>query len=274
MKTLTNHTIIYDTQCPLCKVYTGYFVQSGMLEQDGRAPFNEHTVNQFTNVDWCRAKTEIALVDRTNQTVHYGIDSLSTILGHRFPIINTMMGNRSIRWFIQKLYFFISYNRKVIAPGALFEEDHSCAPPMNYTYRWLYILFTWLVTSIVLTAYSRLLYPIIPTTKFGREFLICGGQILFQGAIVLSIRPQRFIHYLGNMMTVSMIGALLLLPALLIGLFYQSATFFLLYFFSVVAWMFYEHSNRVKTLGIPSLISITWVLYRLLIVGWIFLISK
>ncbi len=271
MKTLTNHTIIYDAQCPLCKVYTGYFVQTGMLEQDGRAPFNEHTLNQFSNVDWNRAKTEIALVDRTNHTVHYGIDSLSTILGHRFPIINTIMGNQSIRWFIQKLYFFISYNRKVIATGKAFEEEHLCAPPMNYTYRWLYIAFAWLITSVVLTSYSALLHPIVPTTAFGREFLICGGQILFQGVIVFSIRPQRLIHYLGNMMTVSLMGALLLLPAMLIGLFYQSPIFFLLYFFIVVAWMFYEHGQRVKTLGIASLVSFTWILYRLLIVGWIFL---
>ncbi len=270
MKTLTNHTIIYDQQCPLCNAYTGYFIRSGMLDKNGRAPFHEESPQEFPTVDWDRAKTEIALVDRQHSHVHYGVDSLTTIVGHRFPVIAWFMSHGVIRWTIQKLYFFISYNRKVIAPGKVSEEDHDCAPPMNYTYRWLYIVFAWLITSLVLTAYSTLLNPLVPASAFGREFLICGGQILFQGAIVMSIRPQRLIHYLGNMMTVSLMGALLLLPALVIGLYYQSPVFFLLYFFGVVTWMFYEHGSRVKTLGISSILTFTWVLYRFLIVGWIF----
>jgi predicted DCC family thiol-disulfide oxidoreductase YuxK len=274
MKTLQNHTIIYDEQCPLCNAYTGHFIRSGMLDQNGRTPFNEQSTAQFPTVNWERAKTEIALVDRVHERVYYGVDSLVKIIGNRFPALLWFMKHAVIRWIIQKIYFFVSYNRKVIAPGKVFEEEHLCAPPMNYTYRWLYIAFAWLITSVVLTSYSALLHPIVPTTAFGREFLICGGQILFQGLIVFSIRPQRLIHYLGNMMTVSLIGALLLLPALLMGLFYQSVIFFLVYFFSVVAWMFYEHGKRVKTLGIASLVSFTWMLYRLLIVGWIFLTSK
>ncbi|MBI3221275.1 MAG: DUF393 domain-containing protein [Bacteroidetes bacterium] len=265
MKTLHHHTIIYDQECPLCNAYTGYFVKTGMLDDKGRVPFGEDTKKLFPTVDWERAKTEIALVNTTNGKTYYGIDSLITIIGQRFPKLIAIIRFDFIRFLVQKLYFLISYNRKVIAPGKVFEENHSCAPPVNFTYRWIYIMLAWVITSFVLLAYSFLLFPLVPSSELGREFLICGGQIIFQGAIVFTLRKDRLIHYLGNLMTVSLIGALMLTPMLLVGKLYHEPILFLLYFMMVVAWMFVSHWRRVKVLGIPFIVSITWVLYRLLV---------
>ncbi|HOX84206.1 MAG TPA: hypothetical protein PLS08_14345, partial [Chryseolinea sp.] len=100
---------------------------------------------------------------------------------------------------------------------------------------------------------------------FVREFLICGGQIIFQGIIVGLVRRDRWIHYLGNVMTVSLSGALLLSPAFLLKGFIHSGIFYMSYFMIVVALMFFEHIRRVKILGLPRFISLTWVIYRFLV---------
>lgn len=41
MKTLKNHLILFDAECPMCRVYTQVFVKTGMLDENGRAAYQE-----------------------------------------------------------------------------------------------------------------------------------------------------------------------------------------------------------------------------------------
>ncbi len=272
MKTLSNHVILYDQECPLCNAYTNAFIKTGMLDKNGREPFEQINPVYIPWINTERACDEIALVDVPNQTVVYGIDSLFKILGNRFALFKPLFALSGFRWLMTKLYFFISYNRKVIAPSKNFMLSGSCTPTFNLTYRWTYLIFTWILTSFVLTTYAFYLSPLIPESSLGREFLICGGQILFQGVVVWMINPARVIHYLGNMMTVSLIGALLLLPLIVLGSMglMHSPYLFAGWFMIVVACMLYEHSRRSSILSLPLLVSFAWVLYRLIILTLIF----
>jgi hypothetical protein len=73
------------------------------------------------------------------------------------------------------------------------------------------------------------------------------------------------------MMTVSMIGSLLLLPALLLHRLFPAmpAAFYPAWLLAVVALMLAEHMRRVQLLGLGLLPSATWVLYRLLVLALI-----
>lgn len=269
MKTLENHTILYDDECPLCTNYTRAFVATGMLDNDGRKSYTD-AVGTIGGVDWDRARNEIALVNHRDHTVAYGPDAIVAVLANRFPPFGLFTRVRPLRWLVSKLYFFISYNRKVVAPGKVFEGINRCTPSMHYGYRWAYIVLTCLLAATVLTSYTRLLVPLVPASTFGREFLICGGQLVFQGIIVAMLNRQRWIHYLGNMMTVSLLGALLLWPALLLRNVVTSPLPYLLYFMMVVGGMFLEHYRRVKILELPWIVCFTWVLYRFIVLGLIY----
>lgn len=269
MKTLEDHTILYDNECPLCVNYTRAFVATGMLENGGRKPYNE-SVGKMEDVDWDRARNEIALVNHRDHTVAYGADAIVAVLANRFPAFSVFTRVRPLRWLVGKLYFFISYNRKVVAPGKVFEGANTCTPSMHYGYRWAYILLTCLVAATVLTNYTCFLVPLVPASTFWREFLVCSGQLIFQGIVVGILNRQRAIHYLGNMMTVSLLGALLLLPMFLLGSVITSPLPYTLYFLVVVAVMFLEHYRRVKILELPWLVCFTWVLYRFIVLGLIY----
>jgi hypothetical protein len=268
MKTLTDRTIIYDDECPMCKEYTKAFVKAGMLDVHGREAYTE-VVNNLPYVDWKRAKNEIAMINRKDNSVLYGVDSLTAILGHSVPVLKPLFKLRAFDKLLRLLYFFISYNRKVIAPGKVFEGRNTCTPDVSYTYRWAYIIFAWLMTSIVLVFYFRLAVPLVPESSFIREFMVCGGQIIFQGSIVAITKRDRWIHYLGNVMTVSLGGALLLTPMFLLTGLITSNLFYVGYFMIVVGLMFLEHIRRVKILELPWFISATWVLYRFLVLPFI-----
>ncbi len=265
MKTLSQHTIIYDDECPLCDLYTSTFLKTGMLDEQGREKFTTIVRCNTTSVDWNRARNEIALLNRKDNSVVYGVDSLMTILGYQRPLLKSLFHNRVFHFLMQQFYFFISYNRKVIVPAAVFEARNSCTPDLKLSYRWAYIIFSWIVTSLVLVAYSKRLAPVIPATDYMREFIICGGQILFQGSILLLIRKEKWIHYVSNLMTVALAGALLLYIALLFTPVIQSPMFYGIYFMIVVGLMFFEHARRVKILELPSWLSATWVVYRILV---------
>jgi predicted DCC family thiol-disulfide oxidoreductase YuxK len=36
MKTLENHTLFYDKDCPMCNIYTARFIKTKMLDANGR----------------------------------------------------------------------------------------------------------------------------------------------------------------------------------------------------------------------------------------------
>lgn len=264
MKTLKHHTIIYDQECPMCHLYTGAFVKTGMLDTKGRMSFGELKEGAIPMLDRDRAKTEIALINRKDQSVQYGVDSLTTIIGHRFPIFNPLFRTWLFQFLIRHFYLFISYNRKEIAPGSSFESHGSCTPRFHYGYRWAYLIVTCLATSMILYQYAHLFYPWLPAAHWGREILICGGQLMFQGWVVAMIKRDRWMHYLGNAMTISMSAALLLLPMLWISSWVAPWVVWG-YFFLVVSLMLLKHIRRVKLLELPWIVTGTWVLYRVLI---------
>src|SRR5688572_9342627 len=113
MKTLRNHTIVYDDECPLCDLYTGAFVKTGMLDGDGRVPFSKMPVEVSKQVDHRRACNEIALVNTETGKVIYGIESLMTIVISRYDFLRPLFAWNVFRWLMKKFYSFISYNRKV-----------------------------------------------------------------------------------------------------------------------------------------------------------------
>jgi predicted DCC family thiol-disulfide oxidoreductase YuxK len=265
MKTLKHHVLIFDEACPLCRAYTGAFVKTGMLDEHGREAYNKMEEQTCNCIDKDRARNEIALVNTKTGNVLYGIDSLFRVIAHAFPVFAPLFRFTPFKWCMKKLYSFISYNRKVIIPGK--ETADSCIPDFNVKYRWAYIAFTWIISSFILTKYSVLLEGVIPASKFFREFIICGGQIVFQGVILLMLDHKKALTYLGNMMTISFSASLLLV---LIGTVakisgFVNPNFYAFLFLFIAGLMFLEHLRRMKLLEISWIASATWILYRLIV---------
>ena len=268
MNTLHNHVLIYDKDCPMCDLYTGAFIKTRMLDKNGRQDYCSRYPTAHPNLDKARSRDEIALINTQTGNIIYGIDSLFKILSNRFPALRWIFEWRLFRFGMSRLYAFVSYNRKVIAPAKTFEAPGSCTPSINLKYRWAYIIVSWVFTSTILSQYAAMMTPLVPATNFFREWMICGGQIVFQSVTVGLLRKDRLVHYLGNMMTVSNIGALLLIPGLWISS--SNPWIHLIWFGLVVTFMLFEHNRRTKILELSVLASVSWVVYRLLILTVIY----
>ena len=265
MKTLRDHIILYDEECPMCNLYTKAFVQSGMLDQAGRACYQKMPESLACNVDKQRAVNEIALVNKKTGEVQYGIRSLFTIIGNALPLLKILFAFTPFLWFMSKVYAFVSYNRRVIIPPSSLDPVH-IQPSFRLHYRISYLLCTWLATALVLSSYAHLLAGVVPVGNIFREYMICGGQIIWQGIITSLFFRKKTWDYLGNMMTISFAGALLLTPGLLLAkLFDLSPVFYTLYFLAVAALMLFEHIRRTQLLRLGWMLTCTWVAYRLLV---------
>lgn len=262
MKTLAGYTILYDAECPMCNVYSRAFVATGMLDEHGRTPYQQMPEAACPLVDRQRAVNEIALVNTQTGEVYYGIRSLFKIIGNAMPVFKPLFGFAPFIWLMSKVYAFISYNRRVIIPAKA--DDSIIQPTFKLGYRLAYLLFTSISVGFVLTHYAALLKEIVPIGNPYREYTICSGQVLFQALVISLYQPAKRLEYLGNMMTISFAGALLLLPIILLAkLIAIPALAGLLYFLTVAGLMFLEHIRRAKLLSLGWLLTITWVVYRL-----------
>ena len=273
MRTLNNHLILYDAECPMCNVYTKAFVQTGLLGKEGRAPYQSLHENSCPLVDRQRAVNEIALVNQETGEVTYGVKSLFKILANALPALRYLFNLEPFIGLMSRMYAFISYNRRVIIPAKA-TEAFQYQPTFRLKYRIAYLFLNWVMTSFILTAYAHLLIGVVPIGSVYREYLICGGQIFFQGLIVSLIAKEKKWDYLGNMMTISFAGSLLLgfvlLEAHWIG---HQPIFYTAYFMLVAGLMFLEHIRRTKLLQLGWTLTITWALYRAAILLLILLIN-
>ena len=265
MRTLENQTLLYDEDCPLCRVYTSAFINAGMLDENGKKPYCKLSNEEQNFIDVKRASNEIALVDNENKTVIYGIDSLLKVIGFSFPWMEKIGNLKPIKLFLKKLYSFISYNRKVIIPSKIKKEIKlQCVPDFNYKYRILYILFAATITTFILYKFSDSI-SILPKSTILRELILALGQIVFQSLFLIKFDKKVITNYIGNLMTISLMGSLLLIPILILNVFFnvpESIT--LCWFGSTVLLMLIEHSRRIKLLELPFTLSITWVIYRII----------
>lgn len=255
MKPLKNHTLIYDNECPMCNLYSKGFIKSGMLDENGREAFTEVSCKNKNLIDFTRAKNEIALVDHNRNAVIYGLDSLLAIIGNSFPLLEKITKIQSLYWFFSKLYSFVSYNRKQIIPSK--NTDYSCTPDFNLRYRLAYIVFVILFSSLIGYACKEKsgLSSGLDVIWLPVFYIVL---ILWQLLFLQSYSKENIWDYLGNMMTVSLIGSLLFFPVLII----DTHSFPGFMYFGIVAMiMLLEHVRRCTILNLSVFHTISWLVF-------------
>lgn len=256
MKNLTNQSLLYDKDCPMCNVYSSAFIKSGMLGKDGRENFSEMSEKNKLIIDYERAKNEIALVNHNNNTVAYGLDSLLLIIGNSFPLMEKIGRLTPVYWFFKKLYSFVSYNRKVIVPSSKIITEKSCVPTFNLKYRVCYLVFATLVSSLLIGKFLSQNFSANLITE--KVFLFIAALICWQTVFTASLTKEKYFEYIGNLATVILIAALFIIPVLFlnfsIGTIYYFGTF-------LIFFIFFEHLRRSKLLKTGCLPNISLLLF-------------
>ena len=157
---LENKVIVYDDSCPMCKIYTYWFVAVGLLKQENRVGFATASPEITANIDMDRGRHEIPLYDRATGETIYGLTTMTHILASRWVWMTPVFESKPFLWTFHPIYQIITYNRRVIA-GCKHCCGFDCAPDLNKFYRSVYLgiagAFILFVTALLMISGTFLL---------------------------------------------------------------------------------------------------------------------
>ncbi|QMW03687.1 hypothetical protein [Spirosoma foliorum] len=141
--------IIYDESCPMCKLYTKGMVAadtSGCLTRLSNGELPNSSI--ISRLDQQRARHEIPLIDLDGGETLYGVDTWIYAFGHHNQKLARLLSLRWFRAILQKLYAFISYNRRIIITAAPRRwQLLDLQPDFHAGQRLAFILITFSLTS-------------------------------------------------------------------------------------------------------------------------------
>lgn len=274
LKTLTNHILIFDKDCPLCTIYTKLFVKYGFLDDKGRQAYQDMDFEN-TNVDTDLARNQIALLNTTTGEAIYGIDALTKVLSNKFSFIGLFMKFKPLYWLMTQLYSLISYNRKIVIPVSC-NNLTSCNPSKNWFWRILFILICGVAVQLVYPLYMNTFFEkSIINTFYLKESLLLVGQLIFQRFFCILLKEKNSYDYIGHVSFISFMATLylicfyVLLKILsLMGI--ETTLLGIICYGIVSGWMFLEHRRRMNILGMNKWLTWSWVLYKIIVFGLVF----
>lgn len=243
----------------MCRIYGKAFTHLRWVDSKTVSYYQSCPLSHAENIDMQRAKSEIAFYNPTTQKTKYGIDAFIEILWQ--GKLTRILRWKPLYWTARKIYRFISFNRKVIAPARGLQDGEACNPPLHKGYRFLYLIFSIAICGLGL----QLLLSSIPyfSDYLGWKSLtiLSGLPFIVQYLVLAFSKSNNKLDHLGNMATVSNIGVLLFLPALFI---YQILNLPLVYLIIalslIVVIAFKEISERTALLQQNSVLVLSWAL--------------
>lgn len=248
---MNNNVIIYDDNCPLCAAYTNAFVKGGFIDKEGRKDFSNISPELLAKIDIQKSVNEIPLIDTQTNHVWYGIDALLELLGQKLPLIKTIGSIPPVKWMLQKLYKFISYNRRVIVAASK-KEGFDCTPDFNTRYRFLFLVVfllfnTWMLFPLQEYVLNKSVFNSNIIKLQLVHFIFVGINI----SIGISLKKRDGYEYLGQINMIALIAMLLCIPVILINQWmpFSNGLFNSFYFGMLAVIVLHEYFRRMKYLG-------------------------
>ncbi|QDK81659.1 hypothetical protein EXU85_24825 [Spirosoma sp. KCTC 42546] len=208
--------IVYDESCPMCRLYTKGMVAadtSGCLTRVSSSKLPPELV--INRLDKQRARHEIPMIDLDGGETLYGVDTWIYAVGQMNQQLQKLLSLNWLKLMLQKIYAFISYNRRIIItspPGRWQLLD--LQPDFHAGQRLAFILFIFgLTTSLWFSGNSSAWPPAL--------FLVTVGQL---AAVKLYLLTQpsantteTVLDYTGHLGMSLFLGVLIISISSLVG---------------------------------------------------------
>ncbi len=246
--------MIYDADCPACKVYTKGFVQLGWLDPEARQ--SNRTCQDkgiMHRLDHERARHELPLVDLEGPEVRYGVDAMLTVIGFRFPGFARFVERTFLYGWTKRLYAFFSYNRRVVFPA---EPERwqllDFAPRFHMRYRLMLIGLLFGIAGMVhwLAVGTLALETVLPLMLT----LACGYVAVYQTST--TDRFPNWLDWVGHLGMSILLGAIVKVVGILTGF-----EFLELVGNAVMVWQFVV---RLRVMLLPLWLVVPFMLLVLL----------
>jgi hypothetical protein len=268
MKSPSNKAIIYDDQCPACKLYTSGFVKWGLLETHNRISFKQIVASEkVSQLDLQRSRHQIPLIDLRGGETLYGLDALVYILSQKIPFLNTLLSIKPVYTFFSGFYNIISYNRRIIIPAHTPALGFDCAPDFSLRYRIYFIVLAFSIASMITYTFGVSISYFTGSGISGMGMLCIAGtgwvvQIILTLCVPLAFMPQQRIDYIAHLGVIMGIGVLILLPGICLSAItnYQYPLIPVLSVLISSLTMLWQHISRANHLQLSQGWTLCWFL--------------
>jgi hypothetical protein len=272
---MENISLLYDEDCPLCRWYTSLFVKYGILDTDGRISYNKYVILHPTKINADIAQTKIACIDHQTNQVYYGIDGLVLVLGYRFKLIRILGNFKPINLLLKLLYLLFSYNRRIFAPVAKRAVECTCEPPKSILWRSIFIALLSFFTYLIVSWYFKHFLAHYMLASPPNDLILLMAQLGFQWGAFLFFHQKNSYDYLGHLVFTSFLGALLLaffgFGIQILNLFGIQTEFLAIVCYGItILFMFLEHKRRIQLKEWTWKLTISWIVFRILIYPFVF----
>lgn len=276
MKALPDKAIIYDSNCPMCSLYTGGFVKWGLLEKQNRISFDELDSTTLSGqLDLHQAKHQIPLIDLQGGKTIYGLDALLFIIGSKIPFIHCIFRFKPIYAFWAGLYDIVSYNRRIIVPANISTGQKDFAPDLSTKHRLFFIGISLLLSGLLFYKFGSSLntHLNIPRSSSQMIYIVTTGWLgqFFMGLV---FSKSQKLDFTGHLSVVLLIGALVLIPCMIADAVAGYQFMFIpvtgvLISSTIMLW---QHVIRIRHLRLSQSLTLSWFLILLTtITFWIYL---
>ena len=245
----SNKVLLYDDYCPLCSWYSNLFVKFGMLSAENRIPFSRADIEILTLIDVEKGKDEIPYFDRQTGITLYGIDTLLELLGQKAPFIRSIGNFTPVKWFLQRLYKLISYNRKVIVARKCGTGMFDCSPAFNVFYRIAFMMTCLFFNSTMLWPLHVCLLSHLSIYHLSFIQLQAAhlSFVTINCAIAIFWVKRQSVEYLGQINMLALIAILLLIPVVIIHILAGvSQLIIIIYMLFSTAFIIKEYLRRMR----------------------------
>lgn len=134
-----------------------------------------------------------------------------------------------------------------------------------------YICFCVCVSGFALGSFAKIVRGYLAVDyDYQTEALMVAGQVIFQWLFMIKSSWSERKKYAVIALTVSMFGSMLLIPLLAYSSIFEISEIAAVgYFFGVVAILFLAHHKLIKSEKLSSILTLTWVIYRLLLLAYL-----
>ena len=196
----------------MCRLYTkGMVLADPSLARIGNGQLTNPVL--LNKIDRQRAKHEIPLIDLDGGETHYGVDTWTYAFGPKNSLLSRLLATGWLRVLLQKLYAFISYNRRIIITSAPTRPQLlDLQPDFHLAYR---LAFVGLVLGLVGVLYVGINGSLLPiATLTGSQLMLAG---LYVGATRRGIFPETILDYMGHLGMSLLVGGVLIWLGMAVG---------------------------------------------------------
>ena len=255
--------MVYDEYCPACRQYTGWFVKQGVLKAENRWTMEQlHASDLITAVNPERYRNEIPLIDLAGGSTLYGLDAFLFLMQKRFPVLRWIKRIQPIYKIAWAVYYFISYNRRIIMPV---ECDTTCNDPAkNLTQNVAFIVVALLGAIAVSLGFGQALdvgLSYWEQPALGPFILVVvGSGWALQALISACFVRYNLLTYYGHLGVIMLVGVAILIPGSLLASYAESFGLWLLLVSVLVSSgiMFRMHQKRLRIIGLPNWMHWSW----------------